>query len=245
MVPWICLNAHSQFILSRQYFESWSTMKRNPKCKYLVDKQMFLFPVLLMYLLLRQWTSMDCSLFTLKATLGIYRCERNGEFRNWEMKTNTKPMERLKSVWSWYKWKEWLRMEGCRGRRAWEKEAFPVQFWLFPAFETRATSQKPVAAARHWYPAPWYSVQASISSAHGAVARADAGSLNHLKTHSLSHTMVDAGCQLGLLAGMPACLAWALPHNMVTGFRREIQAESSLPFMEVRPSCSFCLLRQS
>ena len=48
--------------------------------------------------------------------------------------------------------------------------------------------------------------------------RADAGSLNHLKTHSFSYMMVDAGCQLGLLAGMPAC-SLNLPHNMVTEFQ--------------------------
>ena len=58
-------------------------------------------------------------------------------------------MERLKSVWSWYKWKECLRMEGCKGRGEHERGSFSSATLTFPAFETRATSQKPVAAARH------------------------------------------------------------------------------------------------
>lgn len=151
-----------------------------------------------------------------------------------------KPMERLKSVWSWYKWKECLRMEGCKGRESMERKLFQCNFdfslLLRLGLLHRSQWLQPGTDILH----PWYSVQASISSAHGAAAESRCQSLNHLKTHSLSHTMVDAGCQLGLLAGMPACslnflIIWWLSS------RREIQAESSLPFMEVRPSAPFLL----
>lgn len=133
---------------------------------------------------------------------------------------------------------------GLQGRGEHERGSFSSALWLFLLLRLGLLHRS------QWLQPgtddilhPWYSVQASALLME-QLRRADAGSLNHLKTHSLSHTMVDAGCQLGLLAGMPACslnflIIWWLSS------RREIQAESSLPFMEVRPSAPFCLLRQS
>ena len=63
---------------------------------------------------------------------------------------------------------------------------------------------------------PWYSVQEASALLMEQLLRADAGSLNHLKTHSLSHMMVDAGCRLGPQWGCQSEQLWGPFHTTLS-----------------------------